>query len=256
MDKKTIELLARLLWRRRDAFFNEFTHREKDLLSISENRESEIEELAQGEKYSRLLARLDDHSIREIEEINAALQRISDGTYGLCERCGEEIPLGRLRVLPATRFCLGCAKKAEGEPPQTVEEETPHPGKLPGDLGLFDDREVEVAIREWIREDGRIDPDELGISCRRGVVYLTGVLPSKAEHQILLKLLMDFGGLKDVVDHVQIEELLWEREDRSKKEPPEPDLPWNDTPGTEDILESVEEGKDYVPPSEPIPDEG
>jgi len=255
MNKRAIDSLAQILLRRRDEFFNEFTHREKDLLSISENRESEIEELAQGGKSARLLARLDDRSIREIEEINAALRRISDSTYGICECCGAEIPLGRLRVLPATRFCVDCAKGVEREPPEIVEEKTPHSGKLPGDLGLFTDRELEAAIREWIREDGRIDLDELGISCRRGVVYLSGVLPSEAEHQILLKLLMDFAGLKDVVDRIQIDELLWEREDRSKKELPEPDLPWNDTPGTEDILESAEEGKDYVPPSDPTPDE-
>ena len=48
-------------------------------------------------------------------------------------------------------------------------------------------------------------------------------------------------GLKEVVDHLQIEELLWEREGRFKEEPPEERLPWTEPSGTEDIMESTEE---------------
>ena len=37
-----------------------------------------------------------------------ALQRLSDGTYGPCERCGRGIPLGRLRMRPEARYCVSC----------------------------------------------------------------------------------------------------------------------------------------------------
>jgi DnaK suppressor protein len=37
-----------------------------------------------------------------------ALQRISNGTYGPCERCGRDIPLGRLRMRPDARYCVSC----------------------------------------------------------------------------------------------------------------------------------------------------
>ncbi len=37
-----------------------------------------------------------------------ALQRMEDGTYGGCMRCGQPIPLARLQVMPATQHCLGC----------------------------------------------------------------------------------------------------------------------------------------------------
>ncbi|WP_348774208.1 TraR/DksA C4-type zinc finger protein [Micromonospora sp. WMMD1155] len=40
-----------------------------------------------------------------------ALGRISDGTYGLCERCHESIPAERLDVLPHARFCVPCQEK-------------------------------------------------------------------------------------------------------------------------------------------------
>ena len=45
----------------------------------------------------------------EIRRIRAALQRIRDGVYGFCTRCGEEISSERLDLLPATPFCKRCA---------------------------------------------------------------------------------------------------------------------------------------------------
>ena len=39
-----------------------------------------------------------------------ALQRISEGTYGPCERCGRNIPLGRLRTRPDARYCVSCER--------------------------------------------------------------------------------------------------------------------------------------------------
>ncbi len=46
--------------------------------------------------------------IRELREIDAALARIADGTYGTCERCGGAIGRDRLRALPEVRRCLHC----------------------------------------------------------------------------------------------------------------------------------------------------
>lgn len=46
---------------------------------------------------------------REIVEIDAALARIADGTYGTCEICGGAIGRDRLRALPEVRRCLACS---------------------------------------------------------------------------------------------------------------------------------------------------
>ena len=42
-------------------------------------------------------------------EISAALARLDDGTYGVCETCGQPIPLDRLRARPTARRCIACA---------------------------------------------------------------------------------------------------------------------------------------------------
>ncbi|HZB97150.1 MAG TPA: TraR/DksA C4-type zinc finger protein [Candidatus Sulfotelmatobacter sp.] len=49
---------------------------------------------------------------REINEVEDALRRIEEGSYGLCERCGAPIGDGRLEVMPAARLCLEHQSKA------------------------------------------------------------------------------------------------------------------------------------------------
>ncbi|WP_104082902.1 TraR/DksA C4-type zinc finger protein [Cryobacterium sp. Y11] len=48
----------------------------------------------------------------ELAAIERALQRIIDGSYGLCVRGGERIPEGRLQIKPAADLCIACAEKA------------------------------------------------------------------------------------------------------------------------------------------------
>ena len=43
-----------------------------------------------------------------VEEIDAALERIEDGTYGVCAQCGKNIPKERLRALPQAALCVQC----------------------------------------------------------------------------------------------------------------------------------------------------
>ena len=46
----------------------------------------------------------------ELNSIDEALQRIAQGTYGICERCGESIAEARLEALPAAVLCIACAE--------------------------------------------------------------------------------------------------------------------------------------------------
>ena len=50
-------------------------------------------------------------------EIREALERIRDGTFGLCSSCGERISRERLRLLPYARECKKCARLGEASPP-------------------------------------------------------------------------------------------------------------------------------------------
>jgi len=50
---------------------------------------------------------------QELQEIEAALARIGDGSYGTCTDCGAEIGAARLKAYPAARRCLPCQEKHE-----------------------------------------------------------------------------------------------------------------------------------------------
>jgi RNA polymerase-binding transcription factor DksA len=48
-----------------------------------------------------------------LEEIAAALERINQGKFGLCEECQAAIPKARLQAVPYARYCVDCARKLE-----------------------------------------------------------------------------------------------------------------------------------------------
>ncbi len=48
-----------------------------------------------------------------LELIEAALEKIAAGTYGLCEECGSRIRKGRLEYIPETPYCVECASRLE-----------------------------------------------------------------------------------------------------------------------------------------------
>ena len=64
------------------------------------------------ENYQREMASrfktIETDTLRQIED---ALKRIADGTYGICISCGEAVPKARLEVVPHARFCMKCLKK-------------------------------------------------------------------------------------------------------------------------------------------------
>jgi DnaK suppressor protein len=59
------------------------------------------------------LAELDS---RELSQIERALHRLKQGTYGVCECCAQKIPIGRLNALPYTTLCIECPREMEEFP--------------------------------------------------------------------------------------------------------------------------------------------
>ena len=61
------------------------------------------------------ILRIRDRERKLIFKIQEALQRLNDGEYGLCEECGEEIGIERLKARPVTTLCIGCKSSQEIE---------------------------------------------------------------------------------------------------------------------------------------------
>lgn len=70
--------------------------------------EADFEERATEIAGDEVLEGLGLQGQREATQIKAALQRIDEGTYGICVQCGEDIPEKRLELLPHTPLCTDC----------------------------------------------------------------------------------------------------------------------------------------------------
>ena len=60
-----------------------------------------------------VLLRIRDRERKLIMKIKEALERIEDGTFGICELCGEEISEERLKARPVTTLCIDCKTESE-----------------------------------------------------------------------------------------------------------------------------------------------
>ena len=71
---------------------------------------------ASAESDRAFTLRIRDRERRLIRRIQSALQRIDDGTYGVCEDCGDDIGTPRLKARPVTKLCINCkSRQEEGE---------------------------------------------------------------------------------------------------------------------------------------------
>jgi RNA polymerase-binding transcription factor DksA len=61
----------------------------------------------------RMAETLDGLAARRLEAIDRALDHAAQDRLAVCDRCGGSIPLTRLRALPGTTFCVGCARSEE-----------------------------------------------------------------------------------------------------------------------------------------------
>ena len=113
----------------RDALLDERRRVEHALATLRDEHhgslDDEVEEVAGttdnhlAETASATLGReidytLGDNAEQVIAEIDAALKRIEDGTYGTCTNCGREIPVQRLEANPWASLCIDCKRRAEG----------------------------------------------------------------------------------------------------------------------------------------------
>jgi DnaK suppressor protein len=86
---------------------------EETMYAMDADRDIERTDRVQEEAAEVALAALDEQGRRELTEIQAALARIDEGTYGDCETCGEAISAARLTAMPMARRCLPCQERLE-----------------------------------------------------------------------------------------------------------------------------------------------
>jgi RNA polymerase-binding protein DksA len=117
----TAKFKKRLL-EERDRIHAEMRHRESG--EAAGSQEDSLGELAHYDEHvadsaTETFEREKELAIEEnykllLEQVNAALEKIDHGTYGLCDRCRKAIAPGRLEALPYATLCIECAERLEG----------------------------------------------------------------------------------------------------------------------------------------------
>lgn len=73
-----------------------------------------IDELQSAVERERAITELDQSS-RMLQQVKAALARIQEGTFGICQRCDEPISPARLNALPWAVYCIRCQEAVDAE---------------------------------------------------------------------------------------------------------------------------------------------
>ena len=111
--KEAILKLRQVLLHRRDALRKALAG---DLSSLNELREQssgDILDAALDSAQDEVSSQLAEVESRELSQIENALERMRNGTYGICEMTGKPIPLARLQALPYATMCIEAQREGE-----------------------------------------------------------------------------------------------------------------------------------------------
>ena len=118
MDKKKLEHFKELLLKQRQQIMNVGLLNKSDDLHVAQDDLSDETDLASSLIQQQLNCTIRDREYTKLRRIDAALDRIDEGTYGHCEDCEEEIGMKRLENQPWAELCITHAEEKEREESQ------------------------------------------------------------------------------------------------------------------------------------------
>jgi DnaK suppressor protein len=113
VGKDRIDEFRRRLADARARLLRAVTRADDELATRESHPAGALAEDASDDVAQATLSRLEGRDRHELDEIDAARARLEAGTFGVCERCTEPIPLTRLRAVPTARLCLSCQASLE-----------------------------------------------------------------------------------------------------------------------------------------------
>ena len=110
--KDALVSLRKVLEKRRDAMRKALAG---DFSALNALRETsgDVVDVALDSAQNELNSQLAEVENRELAQIDIALEKMQEGSFGLCEICDKSIPLARLQALPYATNCIDCQTKKE-----------------------------------------------------------------------------------------------------------------------------------------------
>ena len=115
MRKDVLKKFRETLLGMKGQLLEDLPDRLKHEVESSKDEGRDTYDLASDERDREINMILNDRERTKLMAIEDALARLGEGSYGICDECGEEIGVGRLKVMPFTRLCVRCQEELEKE---------------------------------------------------------------------------------------------------------------------------------------------
>ena len=112
MDKEQLDHFRKKLHDMSNNLLNEAEKTISDMTVSNENYPDPTDRAA-AESDRSFELRIRDRERKLLNKIKEAIERIEDGSYGICDECAEEISVKRLEARPVTTLCIACKTKEE-----------------------------------------------------------------------------------------------------------------------------------------------
>lgn len=110
MENERLINLTEQLKTQREKTLNKLVDLQQELgIQVDDDTEEQVSDLVERELVLSRIQDLED----QLQTIEHALQRVAQGTYGICENCGQTIDPARLEIMPEISLCVRC--KTTGE---------------------------------------------------------------------------------------------------------------------------------------------
>ena len=119
-NKSQIDELKEILLERRETILSNVRNSRESIDQLKEQDLNDDLDYADFVSDSFKEGMIANHQLDELKQIEAALSKIKDGSYGICDMCGINIPIGRLKAKPFAKFCTECRTVYEQEQQKRV----------------------------------------------------------------------------------------------------------------------------------------
>lgn len=116
MENKLIEKIKEELLLKRKEIAGDVVNLRRESFSLGGDGGEDVGDDAANDYTRQVLLGMSERERTILQEVDAALDRIDDGIFGVCETCGEEISDARLKIVPYASLCVECKAETERRP--------------------------------------------------------------------------------------------------------------------------------------------
>jgi DnaK suppressor protein len=113
LDSKTLARFKKILLKEREEIVGEVKQIVESSKAMGQDGTQDIGDEAANIYNKQVLLSLNETERVRLREVDEALDRIVNGSYGVCEECGGPISLKRIEVRPVAKYCVPCLTKLE-----------------------------------------------------------------------------------------------------------------------------------------------